>query len=249
MKKLFVALLLAIFFLFGCCFKHGDRLLPQQVPIEDVKTKQQIISNIEGATVALQTMDVFGSTLTYCAGVWISHHKIITAGHCVLALESTKSSNNVEFRNKNELDISNFPTRESVFPIHKAKIILVDELVDLAILHVSEDLIHNIAEINKLPLVNGQNIHVIGHTSGMIYSYSPGSISQTRTFNEINKSYELIQVMGFISMGNSGGGAFDEAGRLIGICSFVKKSAPNMSFFVSFEEINKAIKHNKINLD
>jgi hypothetical protein len=34
---------------------------------------------------------------------------------------------------------------------------------------------------------------------------------------------------------NLGDEAFDSNGELIGICSFVRKDTPNMSFFVSYE--------------
>ena len=248
MKKIFVAVLLVIFFLFGCCFKQDER---HKIQPQFVQSKQQIISNIEDSTVALQTIDSQGSMFTYCAGVWISQHKIITAKHCVEAVTENKPITNaeIEFRTKNELNISEYPVKDSIFPIHKSNVIFVDNSSDIAILLVKDDLTHFTVEINKLHIFNGQKVHVIGHTAGMLYTYSPGTISQLRIFNEPDKTYKLIQIVGFISIGNSGGGAFDEAGRLIGICSFIKRSAPNMSFFVSYESINEVIQYNRIKLD
>ncbi|CAB4196748.1 Trypsin-like peptidase domain containing protein [uncultured Caudovirales phage] len=254
MKKIFVAIFLIVSFLFGCC--ANNNAVRQTQVLEERYRTQQIIRHIEDATIAFQIIDVFGNPLTYCGGVWISKHKLITAKHCAQATLSDEIlpdlliiKSKIEFRLKSEIDTYNYPFVASSVKAHEAEIIFADSSSDLAILNVKENIDHTYVNINKSPLNIGDSVHIMGHTSGLLYSYLPGSISMFRLFNEADRNVKIIQIMSAAWKGNSGGGAFDSSGELIGICSFVRKDTPDMSFFVSYEEINYHITNNKINLD
>jgi S1-C subfamily serine protease len=60
-------------------------------------------------------------------------------------------------------------------------------------------------------------------------------------------SEKIIQISAPVWLGNSGGGAFDEDGRLIGICSWISKNGPQLTFFVHRDAINKFIVDNVTN--
>ena len=254
MKKIFVAIFLIVSFLFGCC--ANNNAVRQNQTLEERYRTQQIIQHIENATIAFQVIDAFGNPLTYCGGVWISKHKLITAKHCAQATLSDESlpdllilKSKIQFRLKSEIDIYDYPFVASKIKAHEAEIIFSNSATDLAILNVKEDIEHVSVKINTIPLHVGDPVHIMGHTSGLLYSYLPGTISKFRLFNEIDKNVKIIQIMSAAWKGNSGGGAFDSNGELIGICSFVRKDTPNMSFFVSYEEINFYLNKNKITLD
>ncbi len=255
MKKIFVAIFLIVSFLFGCC-ANNNAAHQQNVRLEDKYNRQQIINHIEEATVALQIIDAFGMPLTYCGGVWISNHKILTAKHCAQATLSNDSlpdsiiiNSQLEFRLKNEIDYYNYPFLASDIKAHEAQIISADSQSDLSVLYVKENIEHVSVKITDSKLSIGDRVHIVGHTSGLLYSYLPGVISQFRLFNEPDKNVKIIQIMSAAWKGNSGGGAFNNEGELIGICSFIRKDTPDMSFFISYDEIKNHLIKYKISLD
>lgn len=108
--------------------------------------------------------------------------------------------------------------------------------------------IHTIAKFNSNSIRNGKEIHIVGHTIGMWWTYTPGTVSATRNnFEMMNeKKSKILQINSAAWMGNSGGGAFDEEGNLLGIISFVNVKVPNMTFFVHRDIILNFLKKNKI---
>jgi S1-C subfamily serine protease len=88
----------------------------------------------------------------------------------------------------------------------------------------------------------GAKVHIVGHTARVEFTYFSGSVSGFRIEENPDRSKQyLVHITAPIYMGNSGGGAFDENGNLIGICSFFRKNVPNMSFFVEVKTINKFV--------
>lgn len=76
----------------------------------------------------------------------------------------------------------------------------------------------------------------MGHTIGLYWSYSRGYISSYRTSMPYDylsgHGGPILQVSIPIWKGNSGGGLFDNAGQLVGICVTVSTVAPNIAFVV-----------------
>lgn len=73
----------------------------------------------------------------------------------------------------------------------------------------------------------GATAFAIGSPRGMELTISNGIVSG---FRDANGGIRLIQTTAPISPGSSGGGLFDEEGRLIGITAMVAKNAQNLNF-------------------
>ena len=76
-------------------------------------------------------------------------------------------------------------------------------------------------------LKTGARVVAIGAPEGLELSVSEGLISSLREFGGGSK---IIQTTAPISPGSSGGGLFDEAGRLIGITTFYLAEGQNLNF-------------------
>jgi hypothetical protein len=94
----------------------------------------------------------------------------------------------------------------------------------------------------------GEDLHIIGHPGKVEFTYFTGNISGFRTDSSEGTVQHLVQIAAPIYPGSSGGGAFDENGNLIGICSFIRRDVPNMSFFVDANTINNFIQSNLKNV-
>lgn len=189
-------------------------------------SKREFVNKLNNETVALVKIDG-EDTHTYCTGVWVSEKQILTARHCV---ESTF----VFYKNFEDAT----PRLGSVVDL--------EENDDLALI---EAIGTNLPKHPYAPVSNeawsGEHVNIVGHTIGMTWSYVEGVVSATR--NDImTESLRLtLQISSPAWFGNSGGGAFDDEGRLVGICSFVSRKAPLMTFFTHPTAINSFLEKNK----
>jgi hypothetical protein len=92
-----------------------------------------------------------------------------------------------------------------------------------------------IAPSNTLQV--GQTVYAIGSPRGMEMTISNGIISG---FRDANGGMKLIQTTAALSRGSSGGGLFDDQGRLVGITTLVAKNAQNLNFAVPAQYIPSA---------
>lgn len=124
---------------------------------------------------------------------------------------------------------------------YRAVLIATDSNNDLALLKVTNPIKHEYVTIANKNIFLGQKIHVIGHPASLEYTYHQGFVSgeRFRLFEE--KMQHYLQVSSAIFNGNSGGGAFDAQGNLLGICSIYLKEVPQISYFVHINEIKKFI--------
>jgi S1-C subfamily serine protease len=87
------------------------------------------------------------------------------------------------------------------------------------------------AKVDELKV--GQRVYAIGNPQGMEATLSEGLISGLRTVFEnphLEKaSSEVIQTTAPISPGSSGGGLFDDQGRLVGITTLIRRDAQNIN--------------------
>lgn len=100
---------------------------------------------------------------------------------------------------------------------YKATLIGSDVLSDIAILKIElkDDFDYTPIEWGQVPNF-GDEIYVIGHPQGMIWSVSKGVVSNPDRY--ITSPWQrLIQSDALIMPGNSGGPLFDEEGNLVGI--------------------------------
>lgn len=88
-------------------------------------------------------------------------------------------------------------------------------------------------------LVAGQPVFALGSPSGLELTLSSGLISSLRRRD--SGRLERIQISAPISPGSSGGGLFDEDGKLIGVTSsgVVSGNAQNLNFAVPVDDIRE----------
>ena len=83
----------------------------------------------------------------------------------------------------------------------------------------------------------GETVFAIGSPRGMELTISNGIVSG---FREANGGMKLVQTTAPFSPGSSGGGLFDDQGRLVGITTLIAKDSQNLNFAVSAQYIPSA---------
>lgn len=213
----------------------------------------------------------------YCSGVWVSRDTFITAGHCVAnigkpqeqkfieqVLESMNvpkskweemglkpwnpEGQNVSYSSRN--DVKDTETR-SFRGFHSATVRTFDDKHDLALVRATpskDDPLpdHSIASIASSSHV-GDEVHVMGHTLGLWWSYTHGYVAQIRPGmpNVDGNKMDTIQISAPVYFGNSGGGAFNSNGELMGVISWIKKG-PSLGFMASHTEVDRLLRHERI---
>lgn len=205
-------------FLVGCCAGVVSTPVQYQVPFD--AERQGNIEKEKELTVSLVKKDESG-VFSYCAGVWIASGMILTANHCV----------------DGEGPIIRYTVQKDR-KVRMALVAAAEENNDLALLYVdpSSEPQHPIVDLtgDMEPSV-GEEVDIIGHTVGYTWSYSKGNVSAIRHELEgpsnINAK-KVVQISAPVWMGNSGGAAFDSKGRFVGLCSWISRRGPFLSFFI-----------------
>src|SRR5579859_439567 len=83
----------------------------------------------------------------------------------------------------------------------------------------------------------GETVYAIGSPRGMELTISNGIISG---FREASGGMKLIQTTAPFSPGSSGGGLFDDQGRLVGITTLIAKNSQNLNFAISAQYVPSA---------
>lgn len=200
---------------------------------EDVK--RQLVVAIERKTVALVAMDDGGNLATYCTGVWVGTHNIITAHHCI---NDNSEAVYQDIQDASEEDVGRIAYVQDVEPENDLALLKTD---------LRSTPLHPVAVVGK-EVWDGQHVNIIGHTNGLWWSYIEGVISSTRSniFTRRGKMPTALQISSPAWFGNSGGGAFNDNGELIGISSWISTKAPMMSFFVHRDVIDKFLTKNSV---
>lgn len=188
-------------------------------------------------TVALVLVDEdSGETRAYCTGVWVGMESILTAAHCVegASLGEEESDPGLWYAVRSDIFVGGSAI-EAKYPVaHRARVLELDGEHDLALLAADgQTPLHGIAELGASPS-QGEHVHSMGHARGLWWSYSSGDVAAIRFAPLGSIPMIWIQTTAPISPGNSGGGLFDEDGRLVGICSRAVSAprAQNLNFFV-----------------
>lgn len=250
-------LFIVICVLTGCCVHTGT-----QSSAYSQGGGTSYINELKSDTVALVHRDDDNDVMAYCAGVWIAQDKILTANHCVhhmveQAVEKNATGKETEAELKATIEsvedgfTINFIVSEEErgiyrepSTIHDATVLKHDETHDLALLKVNKvkDVpSHHVAPIaTRTPLI-GEKLSIYGHVVGMTWTYTQGLVSAYREENfrpveRDGRKGPYMQVAGEVFKGNSGGGAFNDRGELVGIASFMVP-APNECFFVHVQSI------------
>ena len=107
-----------------------------------------------------------------------------------------------------------------------------DALRDLALLKLERPRSHARATLCRELQAVAARIYVVGTPKGYAFSISDGLISQIQTVD----GFREYQLSCPISPGNSGSPIFNQRGEVIGIASWTKSDAQNMSFAVPTQD-------------
>ena len=127
-----------------------------------------------------------------------------------------------------------------------ARVVAQDEVADLALLRIVKppsDLrpvaIGTIASVQV-----AEDIHIIGHPKGKVWSYSTGVVSQVR--DPYNWTYEdgskheskVLQLQTAINPGNSGGPVLDDQGKLLGLIA-MSEEGQNLDYAIAVDTVQQ----------
>lgn len=158
------------------------------------------------ATVAIVNAEGY----SFCAGVFVGHY-VVTAQHCVGNNATVQVGLYRDWNHKNW-------TRSVKFSVAH-----VDDVQDLAILSPAEvlsDDSHSSVHLAEAPPFYGQQVVVIGHPLGLVYSIVDGVVSSPE--RDMGPFDEMVwfQISAPVSPGNSGGPVLNRWGELLGVVSF-----------------------------
>jgi Trypsin-like peptidase domain len=140
-------------------------------------------------------------------------------------------------------DVAKEPTGQ-----HLAHVAAMDEAHDLALLTAAGHAIpaHEVAKVAAQVPGMGERVHVCGHVKGLYWTFLEGTMAGYRgdlpnfrddRKDEVQRQGPIMQLQVPVSFGNSGGGAFNDQGELIGIADFLL-NLPAEGFFVPVESIH-----------
>lgn len=250
MRKLF--LLLGCLFIFTGCVKSNS-VPPKLNGVELAKM-------ITDDTVALVWTNPAApeKTRVFCSGVWISDSLILTADHCMIGVSKAMSGNDddddTDFKLPEHLHID-YVVRSEITNVaqnptttHGSQVVYANQEQDLAILKIDADKTlprHGVATLAmKTPEV-GEKIEVVGHPSGITFSYREGQVAAYREdmsgIGLTTIKGPFLQISAPIYHGDSGGACFNDMGDVVGIASFMSGSSPNTGFYIHIDTIKKAL--------
>lgn len=210
---------------------------------------------LQQTTVALVT-EKQNELFAYCTGVWISQNYILTAAHCATVKKSHGDDKNNKDQDpvgkqvkylvyddvKQSVDVSTMFTKPRF-----ANVVAYDKNIDLALLKVKTSPHHPSAKLSSESIHVGDDVSIIGHTEGYWWSFSKGFIGMVRYMDGPHPIKQLtLQISCPAWFGNSGGGAFNKDGELIGISSYVTSEGPFLTFFVHRDNIEQFLKQSKL---
>jgi S1-C subfamily serine protease len=145
-------------------------------------------------------------------------------------------------------DPSGRPTQDEVV---KGNVVKVDVLRDLALVRPLSlpDRAVRPLEISSKDIEVGADVAAIGHPKGNDWTFTKGIVSSVRP--DYEWSYgpgdthraTVIQTQTPINPGNSGGPLLSDDGKIVGVNSFIDKSAEGLNFAVAAKEISYFLKN------
>ena len=133
------------------------------------------------------------------------------------------------------------PDKDSAYGVN---VVAADKVADLALLKIVKPpsglTAVKFADIYSIQVA--EDIHIIGHPHGNLWSYSTGVISQIR--NDYNWQYEdgskhnarVLQMQTAINPGNSGGPVLDNNSNMLGLV-MMSEEGQNLNYAVAIDVI------------
>lgn len=223
-NKAYIVLIAFAIALMGCCTaQQTSQILKPVVITSPDEIKKSFVEDIANKTISLVTVDDEGKLTPYCSGLWIDDNQILTAAHCIKKNKIVFYVTKENFDNKRMMDT--------------AVLVKISVKDDLALLLTFEDKSRQALKLSEVKPWAGMKLFIVGHTMGMWWTYIEGVVAASWNVVTSEDLSASIQVSAPIWLGNSGGGAFDGDGRLVGLCSQVLASAPNIAFLVPASRI------------
>lgn len=260
MKGLWTFLLLLVLSLTFGCASAQPNLAPVKSPTEVIKG----LGTSTAALVLRHNDDVF----VYCTAVWVSEKTLLTASHCVEGAATQWAKDHTKKNDKSNDDDDDdsiqlpkmigfkmyYVVQDEVEGVgrepsatHLATVAMFDKKHDLALLKVDGKVIppHTVAKLADEAPGIGEHVYILGHVKGLYWSHIEGVVSATRDdiVNGLGFHGPFLQISGPVYYGNSGGGAFNSKGELVGIASFMYR-APQTTMFIHLDSIKTFLKVN-----
>lgn len=176
---------------------------------------EQLYAKVSQSIVRINVLRRDGTPVALGSGVVIDTDTVIT--NCHVALDG----DTVQVREDNK----------DALP---ATVTVADEEFDLCKLRVS-GLTKKPAQISSARVAVGQKVFAIGSPRGLDMTLSDGLVSSLRE----GPAGQYIQTTAPVSPGSSGGGLFDQRGRLVGIITFQVRGGQNLNFALPVEWFDK----------
>lgn len=222
------------FWLVGLALTAGLVATDTPIPLTNndyTESHASVIKRIKDSTVALVTEDKNDGMKPYCSGVWVAEDVILTAHHCV-----------------NDKMVVLHVVHDDMEHTGVSFIMDCDQDNDLVLLRVvtANTMPHPVVKIADSAW-QGQRVHIMGHPAGLWWTYIEGLMSSYREKGFFNSHFPTAyQISSATWFGNSGGGAFDDQGNLLGISSWISTLTPQLSFYIPRTTIQEFLKKNEI---
>ena len=104
-----------------------------------------------------------------------------------------------------------------LFPITDVTVVGYDAEIDIAVLQINEDVVHDFLKwSDDAPLI-GEDVYALGHGMSQVWSLTKGILSYDYRQNPGTSFVHYIQTDAVINSGNSGGPLLNEDGDVIGV--------------------------------
>lgn len=187
----------------------------------NANTPEQIFAQGSPSVVVVDIFDAKGKSIGLGSGVVIGTGQVITNCHVA------QKGKSLQVRQSGKT--------------FKATLQYADPDRDLCQLNVPDLLAMPVTLGTAKKLMIGQRVYAIGAPAGLELTLSEGLISSLRPY----EGSQYIQTSAAISPGSSGGGLFDDQGRLIGITTFYIAAGQNLNFALPVDWINELPKRAK----
>ena len=121
-------------------------------------------------------------------------------------------------KNFNKLSIYAF---NHLFAITDVTLVGYDEEIDIAVLQVNEDVVHDFLRWSDTAPLIGDDVYALGHGMSQVWSLTKGILSYDYRPNPGTSFVHYMQTDAVINSGNSGGPLLNEDGEVIGVSTLL----------------------------
>jgi Flp pilus assembly protein TadD len=174
---------------------------------------QELFKSLATSVFVVESLNAKGAVIGFGSGVAVAPSQMVTNNHVI------KSGVSVRVRQGQKA--------------WRATIAQIDPDHDLSLLRIEGLKAIPVRLRPSSTLAVGERVYAIGAPAGLELTLSEGLISGLREYG----SSRLVQTSAAISPGSSGGGLFDEQGRLVGITTSFLLVGQNLNFAIPSEWI------------